>query len=432
MSYRFLNRAPWLRQPRFRFSLFAVLGFVVLALVATAVGLALASDTPEAVVSTPEATAPQTSEPALVQDPITAPSESALAVPTLTTAPELNTTSNDGASSERSQTTVAKQAQKPDAKSTTTVVATSQSASSSVTTPVAVSGSVSVSNPASVPEVGPSPQPEPSLPSSTKPSPEPTAPSTSATSAPPPASGWTGLPANGSFDYQIGGDYSLPPGTSIVSRDWFSGQAAGGAYSICYVNAFQTQPDGSGNRPDELSRWPSDLVLRSLGDDPNWDGEYLIDLSSDAKRVAAAQWVAQMIDQCAAKGFDAVEFDNLDSWTRLNSLPFGQSEALAYAKMITDYSHAKGLAAGQKNTAEIIAAGRHRQVGFDFAIAEQCGQYNECDVYVEGYGNALIIIEYDRSVFNRTCSQFGTTASVVLRDVLVRTPERNGYVYEGC
>lgn len=47
-------------------------------------------------------------------------------------------------------------------------------------------------------------------------------------------------PAGAAFDYQIGGDYPLPTGTEVVSRDWFEGSAVPTAYSICYVNAFQT------------------------------------------------------------------------------------------------------------------------------------------------------------------------------------------------
>jgi Glycoside-hydrolase family GH114 len=127
-------------------------------------------------------------------------------------------------------------------------------------------------------------------------------------------------PADARFDYQIGGDYEPPAGVTVVSRDWFAGEplddAAG--YSICYVNAFQTQPDEADvARSDERSQWPPELVLSDLGDDPNWEGEYLIDLSTAAKRAAAAEHVAPMIDTCAAKGFHAVELDNLDSWTRL-------------------------------------------------------------------------------------------------------------------
>ena len=56
-------------------------------------------------------------------------------------------------------------------------------------------------------------------------------------------------PANAGFDYQIGGDYPLPPGVRVVSRDWFNGAAPAGAYGICYVNAFQTQADEAACRP---------------------------------------------------------------------------------------------------------------------------------------------------------------------------------------
>ncbi|MCL4288166.1 MAG: hypothetical protein KJ006_11045, partial [Thermoleophilia bacterium] len=65
--------------------------------------------------------------------------------------------------------------------------------------------------------------------------------------APASASAYGPPPANAGFDYQIGGDYPLPAGVSVVSRDWFSGSPAPDpAYSICYVNAFQTQPDERG------------------------------------------------------------------------------------------------------------------------------------------------------------------------------------------
>ena len=154
-----------------------------------------------------------------------------------------------------------------------------------------------------------------------------------------PAAAYAPPPPNAGFDYQIGGDYPLPAGVSVVSRDWFSGRAASGpAYSVCYINAFQTQANEPGtDRPDERSNWPRRLVLKRLGDDPHWGGEYLIDIGTAAKRRRAARWVAPMIAACATRGFEAVEFDNLDSWTRFNGtplaaeVPFGKREALSYA-----------------------------------------------------------------------------------------------------
>lgn len=246
-------------------------------------------------------------------------------------------------------------------------------------------------------------------------------------------------PANATFDYQIGGDYSLPPGVEVVSRDWFIGTAPEDAYAICYVNAYQTQDDDPDvDRPDERSNWPRDLVLTELGEDPNWGGEYLIDISTAEKRERAADWVEQMIRRCRDKGFEAVELDNLDSWTRFDGtpleghVPFGQEEAVAYAELLVDLAHRNRLAAAQKNTVELPREVSRGQVGFDFAIAEECGRWRECQGYRDVYGDNVIAIEYRTGDFRRTCKEFGAVLSVVLRDVLVTQPGSKTYRYDAC
>jgi hypothetical protein len=254
-----------------------------------------------------------------------------------------------------------------------------------------------------------------------------------------PARAETPPPANAGFDYQIGGDYALPAGVGVVSRDWHAGRAPRGAYAICYVNAFQTQDDEPGvRRRDERSAWPSDLVLSRLGDDPNWGGEYLIDIGTAAKRRRAARWVQPMIRTCARKGFDAVEYDNLDSWTRFDGtprsgdVPFGKSDAIAYARLLARRTHRLGLAAGQKNTVELTRRQARRTIRFDFAIAEECGRFDECQDYRAVYGDRVIAIEYRRADFDKACAQVGARISVVLRDVDVSRPGSDGYVYDGC
>jgi hypothetical protein len=257
--------------------------------------------------------------------------------------------------------------------------------------------------------------------------------------APGPAAGYEPPPANAGFDYQIGGDYPLPAGVSVVSRDWFSGRpAADPAYSICYVNAFQTQANERGvDRPDERSNWPRRLVLGRLGDDPHWGGEYLIDIRSARKRERAARWVGQMIRGCADAGYEAVEFDNLDSWTRFNGtpladrVPFGKRDALAYARLLAARAHRNDLAVGQKNAAGLTRR-QSRRAGFDFAIAEECGRWRECGRYRAVHGDEVIVIEYRRRDFRRACARVGARVSVVLRDRLVSTPSRRRYVYDAC
>ncbi len=255
------------------------------------------------------------------------------------------------------------------------------------------------------------------------------------------AAEWAPPPANAKFDYQIGGDYPLPDGVSVVSRDWFSGSSPAGAYGICYVNAFQTQADEPDtDRPDERSNWPAHLVLSALGDDPNWGGEYLIDISTATKRTEAAAWVSPMIQTCAAKGFKGVEFDNLDSWTRFDGtpvarqVPFGRPEAVAYAALLVADAHANSLAAAQKNTVELTPEEAHGQIGFDFAIAEECGRWRECGGYRALYGNLVFVIEYRAKDFKKDCGKkkLRKSLSIVLRDIDVSMPGSRSYVYRAC
>ena len=248
-----------------------------------------------------------------------------------------------------------------------------------------------------------------------------------------------GPPPNAQFDYQIGGDYPPPRGVKVVSRDWFEGSPAPGAYSICYVNAFQTQDNEPGvDRPDERSNWPRSLVLRRLGDDPNWGGEYLIDISSRAKRARAANWIQQMIQGCADKGFDAVEYDNLDSWTRFDGtpvadrVPFGKEQAIRFAQVLTRRAHALGLAVAQKNTLQFSRRQSRERIGFDFAIGEECARYRECAAYTKVYGGRVIEIEYRRQDFDRACRENVPDHPIVLRDTLVSLPGDARYVFASC
>jgi Glycoside-hydrolase family GH114 len=246
-------------------------------------------------------------------------------------------------------------------------------------------------------------------------------------------------PANARFDYQIGDAYRPPDGVRVVSRDWFDAEPPRHGYAICYVNAFQTQDDSPDvERPDERSAWPADLVLTALGDDPNWGGEYLVDISTADKRRRAAAWLQPMIETCKRKGFDAVEYDNLDSWTRFDGtpregdVPFGKSQALAFAALMTRHAHKLGLAVAQKNTADLTRRQARRRVGFDFAIAEECGRYRECNAYRRVYGKHVIAIEYRRRDFRFTCRAVGRRISVVLRNVDVTAPGTKGYRYDSC
>jgi hypothetical protein len=235
------------------------------------------------------------------------------------------------------------------------------------------------------------------------------------------------LPPPGvAFDYQLGGAYDPPPGVEVVARD-STEEPAAGAYSICYVNGFQTQP---GEGEHWLSEHP-DLVLRdAAGDavaDPDWPDEYLLDTSSEPNRERIAALLGTVVASCLTSGFDAVEIDNLDTYSRSGgALTIDDNIDLAarYARV----AHDLGLAIAQKNGAG-HSARLHDEVGFDFAVTEDCARYDECADYVDVYGDLVFDIEYDATYLDAACAAVG---SAVLRDRDLTPAGDPGYVFETC
>lgn len=234
-------------------------------------------------------------------------------------------------------------------------------------------------------------------------------------------------PTHTRFDYQIGAPYPPPAGVRVITRDR-SAAPVSGLYNVCYVNAYQAQPGSTdwwrGNHPNLLLRNGDGRIVR----DSNWH-EPLLDISTPDKRTELATTVNHWVDDCARTGFAAVELDNLDSWTRSDGL-LTSGEALDFARSIIVHAHADGLAVGQKNAADITRPGR--AAGFDFAVTEQCADYQECDAYTATYGSEVIVIEYSAKGLAKACAGWATTLSIVRRDPDVTAPGSPGYVDQTC
>lgn len=232
-------------------------------------------------------------------------------------------------------------------------------------------------------------------------------------------------PAHAPFDYQLGGAYPPPPGVTVVSRDHTAAPAKD-VYTICYVNAFQAQPGAE-------RQWDRDLLLRdAAGDvvmDEDW-GEAVLDIRTAAKRKRVAAKVNAWIDACAAKGFAAVEPDNYDSYTRVPGGLLTPADAMALETLIAAHAHRRGLAVGQKNAPELAA--HRRQVGLDFAVAEECGEYGECDAYTRAFGAHVLAVEYTGKGLRAACGRWEEEISVVRRDRDVTPAGQPGHVRETC
>nr|WP_196150827.1 endo alpha-1,4 polygalactosaminidase [Nocardia bovistercoris] len=233
------------------------------------------------------------------------------------------------------------------------------------------------------------------------------------------------------FDYQLGDPYTPPGGVGLVVRD-SSAEPVPGIYNICYVNGFQTQPSDR----EYWLRMRRDLVLDGPDGEPviddDWPDELLLDTSTSDERTRLSEVVGKAIDECARKGFRAVEIDNLDSFTRSRGR-LSADDNLDFAALLVRRAHDRGLAIGQKNVAELSTRGK--RTGFDFAVAEQCVQFDECGSYVEVYGAYVLDIEYSDTLgtpFERACARPGTPAATILRDRQLTPAGHRNHVYEHC
>jgi hypothetical protein len=246
------------------------------------------------------------------------------------------------------------------------------------------------------------------------------------------SAGWQLPPANAVFDYQIGGAYPPATAVGIVDRDR-TAVPVPDRYTICYLNAFQTQPADNPwwqtHHDSLLLRGPDGHYVQ----DPGWPGERLLDISTRARRTDLAVIVGGRFADCAARGFQAVEPDNLDSFTRSGGL-LSQADAVGFARLLVQTAHAHGLAIGQKNTPQLAQIGR-ADIGFDFALAEECAVYDECDRYLAAYGDQVYEIEYTDNgtdAYHHACADHGARISIILRDRGVAPAGSPGYHNEQC
>jgi hypothetical protein len=233
-------------------------------------------------------------------------------------------------------------------------------------------------------------------------------------------------PANAGLDYQLGGSYAPAANVGIVSRDRTE-KPAPGLYNICYINGFQAQPDAD----DFWLIQHPDLVLRDAMNKPvidkDWN-EMLLDVSSADKRERLLQVETEWIAGCASAGFQALEVDNLDTYSRSGGR-ISQDNAVAFMKLLSAEAHRQGLAIAQKNATDLV--GRRAEMGTDFVVSEECAHYDECDDYIRGYGEHVLLIEYTKSDFDKACKSY-PSYSVVLRDRNLVRKGQSGYVFDGC
>jgi hypothetical protein len=99
------------------------------------------------------------------------------------------------------------------------------------------------------------------------------------------------------------------------------------------------------------------------------------------------------MDQCKAKGFDALEPDNIDGYTNDTGFPLTYQDQLNYNLWLANEAHARGLSIGLKNDPDQVA---DLLPYFDWALTEDCFYDGWCDQVVPFVtaGKAVFVTEY--------------------------------------
>ncbi|MET9322687.1 endo alpha-1,4 polygalactosaminidase [Streptomyces sp. NPDC003038] len=203
-----------------------------------------------------------------------------------------------------------------------------------------------------------------------------------------PGERWQPRPGTG-WQWQLSGRLDTSVDVPVYDVDGFTTtkeQVAAlrkaGRRTICYLSTGAWEDF----RPDA-----DDFPKAILGRGNGWEGERWFDI----RRLDVLEpLVAKRFDMCRDKGFDAVEPDNMDAYRNPSGFPLTAEDQLRYNRLIAKLAHDRGLAVGLKNDLDQIP----QLVGeFDFAVNEQCAQYDECErltPFIEA-GKAVFHVEYE-------------------------------------
>jgi hypothetical protein len=241
-------------------------------------------------------------------------------------------------------------------------------------------------------------------------------PATPKASVVPARSWWVPTPGT-SWQWQLSGSIDLEVQASVFDIDLFTNDReivsalhARGSKVICYVEAGAWEP----YRPDS-GRFPEAV----LGNDyEGWPGQRWLDIR---RLDVLGPIMRSRLDQCRAKGFDGVEFDNADGYTQDTGFPLSARDQLKFNSFLAGEAHARGLSAGLKNDLDQVAVLVSK---FDFAVNEQCFEYSECDALLPFIkaGKAVFNAEYNLEPGDFCADARSMRISSIRKDVSLDAP----------
>lgn len=156
---------------------------------------------------------------------------------------------------------------------------------------------------------------------------------------------------------------------------------------ICYLDVGSWEPF----RPDK-AEFPRSVIGRRYA---GFENERWLDIAHFHRFERPLE---QRFDMCARKGFDAVEPDNVAGWEKENHTGFKitRADQLRFNRWVARQVHRRGMSVALKNDGR---QAKELSPDFDFAVVEECFQYNECGYYKNTFveeGKAVYEAEYEQ------------------------------------
>src|SRR6476646_5256667 len=194
------------------------------------------------------------------------------------------------------------------------------------------------------------------------------------------------------FDIDLYVDQAISGNNTTFDTAAVNAIHAAGGKAICYLSAGTWE-----NWRVDANQFPASV----LGSKNGWPGEKWLDIRQTSVLLPIMD---ARVQKCRQAGFDGVEWDNVDGYSNRTGFPLTANDQLVYDASLANLAHQYGLTVAMKNDVEQVP---NLASYFDYAINEQCQQYNECGNYTTGFINAgktVFQVEYKLSL-TKFCPQ---------------------------
>ncbi len=201
---------------------------------------------------------------------------------------------------------------------------------------------------------------------------------------------WHPAPTTAAWQWQLQGKLDRSVAASVFDVDGFETKKAEvaalhaeGRKAICYLDVGSWEE----YRPDKAQFPPSVRGKRYEG----FPNERWLDIS---RYQLFQKPLEARIAMCARKGFDAVEPDNVAGYENDTGFDLSAADQLRFNRWVAAAVHRQGMAVALKNDPKQVSQLLN---SFDFAIVEECFQYDECGLYKPfvAAGKAVYEAEYE-------------------------------------